>query len=182
MLSSVTEERASAKLSTMPMDDLDRRILDALQNEFPLAERPFDVLAERLGLEPEQLWRRVERLREQGVIRRLGASLDSRRLGYRSTLAAVRVAPELVGRAAGLIGRYPEVTHSYLREHPFNIWFTLIAADDARIETILNEIRAALSLAPSDILNLPVRRLFKLDARFRARPQAAPPGSPESRG
>ncbi len=154
----------------MRMDDLDRRILDALQNEFPLAERPFDVLAARLGLDPEQLWQRVERMREQGIIRRLGASLDSRKLGYCSTLAAIRVAPELVDRAAELIARYPEVTHSYQRDHPFNIWFTLIAVDDARIETILDEIRTALSLAPSDLLNLPVRRMFKLDARFPARP------------
>ncbi len=158
------------QLSTMRMDDLDRRILDALQNEFPLAERPFDVLAARLGLDPEQLWQRVERMREQGIIRRLGASLDSRKLGYCSTLAAVRVAPGRVEQAGELIARYPEVTHSYQRDHPFNIWFTLIAADDARIETILGEIRTGLSLAPSDILNLPVRRMFKLDARFPARP------------
>ncbi len=151
------------------MDDLDRKILDALQNEFPLTERPFDVLAERLALDPEQLWQRVERMLEQGVIRRLGASLDSRKLGYCSTLAAVRVAPERVEEAAGLIARYPEVTHSYQRDHPFNIWFTLIAPDDARIETILDEIRTALSLLPADILNLPVRRMFKLDARFPAR-------------
>jgi DNA-binding Lrp family transcriptional regulator len=154
----------------MGMDDLDRRILDVLQNDFPLSERPFDVLAERLGLDGERFWRRVEQLLEQGVIRRLGASLDSRRLGYCSTLAAVRVKPELVEQAGDLIGRYPEVTHSYWRDHAFNVWFTLIATDEARIETILQEVRTGLSLAASDILNLPVKRMFKLDARFTTRP------------
>lgn len=152
------------------MDDLDRRILDALQHDFPLRERPFDILAQRLGLNPDLLWSRVEAMRKSGVIRRLGASLDSRKLGYCSTLAAVRVQPDLVDRAAETIGRHPEVTHSYLRDHEFNIWFTIIAPNKAKIDTILREIREEFSLEPSDVLNLPMKRLFKLDARFRAQP------------
>ena len=113
----------------------------------------------------------------------MGASLDSRKLGFRSTLAAVRVRPDRVDRAAEVIGRHPEVTHSYLRDRelglpnaggcvggPFNIWFTIIASDDERVDAILREIRAELSLEPSDVLNLPMRRLFKLDARFHAQP------------
>ena len=152
------------------MDDLDRRILEALQYDFPLSERPFDILAQRLGLDADLLWYRVERMLDEGVVRRLGASFDSKKLGCCSTLAAIRVPPALVDRAAQVVGRYPEVTHSYLRDHEFNIWFTIIAADHGRIETILREIRMALSLGTSDILNLPVKRVFKLDARFRARP------------
>jgi DNA-binding Lrp family transcriptional regulator len=152
----------------MGMDDLDRRILDALQRDFPLSERPFDTLAQRLGLDPDLLWRRVEALQESGVIRRLGASLDSRKLGFHSTLAAVRVRPDLVDQAAEVIGQHPEVTHSYLRDHEFNIWFTIIAPDEEKIDTILGAIRAELSLEPSDVLNLPMKRLFKLDARFQA--------------
>lgn len=149
------------------MDELDRRILKALQYDFPLRERPFEVLAQRLGLDADLLWQRVQHLLEQGVIRRIGASLDSRKLGYCSTLAALRVAPALVDRAASVVGGYPEVTHSYLRDHEFNLWFTLIAADNTRMEAILSEIRRALSLEPSDVLNLPMKRVFKLDARFR---------------
>ncbi len=152
------------------MDDLDRRILDAIQHDFPLGERPFDILAQRLGVDPDLLWERVEAMRNSGVIRRLGASLDSRKLGFRSTLAAVRIRPSLVDRATEVVGRHPEVTHSYLRDHEFNIWFTIIAPDDGKIDTILREIREELSLKPSDILNLPMKQLFKLDARFRAQP------------
>ncbi len=152
------------------MNDLDRRILDALQHDFPLSERPFDILAQRLGVDPDLLWRRVEAMRKSGVIRRLGASLDSRKLGFRSTLAAVRVRPDFVDRAAQAIGRHPEVTHSYLRDHEFNIWFTIIAPDDEKVDVILREIREDLSLEPSDVLNLPMKRLFKLDARFHVQP------------
>ncbi len=154
----------------MRMDNLDHRILDGLQYDFPLSERPFDVLAERLGLDPDLLWQRVEALREQGVIRRLGASFDSKKLGHCSTLAALRVPPALVNRAAQVVGGYREVTHSYLRDHEFNLWFTVIAMSDARIELILREIRQELSLAAADVLNLPMRRMFKLDARFHAQP------------
>ena len=152
------------------MDELNRRILDALQYEFPLSERPYEDLAQRLGLDADQLWQRVERMIEQGVIRRLGASIDSRKLGFSSTLAAVRVRSDLVERAAEVIDGYREVTHSYLRGHEFNIWFTVIAANEDRIDAILNEIRGSLSLNPADVLNLPMKRMFKLDARFNARP------------
>jgi radical SAM protein with 4Fe4S-binding SPASM domain len=147
---------------------LDRRILEALQYDFPLSERPFDVLAGQLGLDAAVFWQRVEYMLDDGLIRRLGASFDSQKLGFSSTLAAVRVAPASVDRAAAIIGRYPEVTHSYLRDHEFNIWFTIIAADGKRIETILREVRDDLSLASSDVLNLPKKRTFKLDARFNA--------------
>ena len=100
------------------------------------------------------------------MIRRLGASLDSHKFVFRSTLAAVSVKPALVEQAAAVIGGFPEVTHSYLRGDRFNIWFTIIAVDDERIGQILEQIRSTLSLASSQVLSLPVKRLFKLNARF----------------
>ena len=63
-----------------------------------------------------------------------------------------------------------EITHSYLRDHAFNIWFTIIAPDAGRIQAILQEIRSDLALRPCDVLNLPMVRQFKLDARFKAQP------------
>ena len=150
------------------MDELDQKIVRLLQYEFPLEERPFDILAGRLGMEAEAFRQRVQSLLDRRVIRRLGASFDSRKLGFSSTLAAVSVDADAVDRAAEVIGRYHEVTHSYLRDHQFNIWFTIIAPDAERISAILDEIRADLSLSESRILNLPMTRVFKLDARFTA--------------
>ena len=151
------------------MDELDWRILQALQNDFPLSARPYEIIARKLQIPCEQLWNRVQRLITKGMIRRIGVSLDSRKLGFHSTLAAVSVKPELVDKATEIIGQFPEVTHSYLRKDDFNIWFTIIAADEERLVEILKEIRTALSIDSSDILNLPVKRLFKLDARFKVR-------------
>jgi DNA-binding Lrp family transcriptional regulator len=152
------------------MDELDRQILDALQQDFPLSERPFDAVATRLGIDGDVLWDRVTRMCGDGTIRRIGASLDSRRLGFSSTLAAVCVEPEEVERAAAIIARYREITHSYLRDHRFNIWFTIIAPDAERIQAILHEIRTDLALEAGEVLDLPMIRQFKLDARFKARP------------
>jgi DNA-binding Lrp family transcriptional regulator len=148
------------------MDESDSRILRELQHNFPLSERPYEVVAERLQMSSEELWTRVTRMLDDGVIRRMGASFDSNKLGFRSTLAAVSVEPELVDRAAKVIGQFPEVTHNYLRNDAFNIWFTLIAVDEKRIEEVLEDIRTTLSLEKSAVLNLPVKQLFKLDARF----------------
>ncbi len=148
------------------MDEIDSRILRELQHDFPLRERPYEIVAERLQISTEQLWTRVQRMLDEGVIRRMGASFDSNKLGFSSTLAAVSVEPELVDRAAEVIGQFPEVTHNYLRDDVFNIWFTMIAVDEKRIENVLEEIRTTLSLEKPAVLNLPVKRLFKLDARF----------------
>ena len=150
------------------MDDLDRRILTELQDDFPLSERPYDIIADRLDIDVDTLWQRALALLESGVIRRLGASLDSRKLGYSSTLAAISVAETQVDAASDLLNGYVEITHSYLREGRFNIWFTIIAANTDEIERILSEIAAKLDLGPEDVLNAPVERLFKLDARFKA--------------
>ena len=149
------------------MDNIDSRILHELQYNFPLSERPYEVIAARLKLSKEDIWNRIQIMLDEGVIRRMGASFDSNKLGFHSTLAAVSVDAELVDRAADIIGQFHEVTHSYLRNDAFNIWFTLIAVDNNKIENILEQIRKSLCLERSKILNLPMKRLFKLDARFR---------------
>ena len=94
------------------MDKLNCRILEALQNGLPLSERPYEILARRLQISCEQLWNKLQKLMANGMIRRIGASLDSRKLGFSSTLAAVNVKADLVERASEIIGRFPQVTHS----------------------------------------------------------------------
>jgi len=149
------------------MDDIDRRIIKELQENFPLEINPYEVIAGNLGMNTDQLWQRVIALAESGVIRRMGFSIDSRKISYSSTLAAVRVTQDQVEKASELISGYPQITHSYLREDEFNIWFTVIADDRNRVLVILEEIRDKLNLTESDVMDLPVEKLFKLDARFK---------------
>jgi DNA-binding Lrp family transcriptional regulator len=149
------------------VDDMDRKIIKELQGNFPLEINPYEIIAANLGLSTDQLWQRVLALAESGVIRRMGFSIDSRKIGYSSTLAAVRVPQDRVEEASDLISAYPQITHSYLREDPFNIWFTVIAENEDQIVVILEEIRDQLNLTDSDVMDLPVEKLFKLDARFK---------------
>ena len=149
------------------MDDMDRRIIKELQENFPLEMNPYEVIADNLGMSVDQLWQRILALAESGVIRRMGFSIDSRKIGYSSTLAAVRVSQDSIDEASELISEYPQITHSYLREDDFNIWFTVIADDRDRVLVILEEIRDKLKLTEDDVMDLPVEKLFKLDARFK---------------
>jgi len=152
------------------VDELDYRILDVLQNDFPLDQEPYEVISDKLKIPYQQLLERLRLLMADGVIRRIGASLDSRKLGYCSTLAAISVEPGIVERASEIIEKFPEITHSYLRSDRFNIWFTIIASDNERLENIIKEIQSALFLESSQILNLPVKRLFKLNTCFNISP------------
>jgi DNA-binding Lrp family transcriptional regulator len=152
------------------MDKLDYQIIDALQCDFLLNERPYEIIARRLSIHCERLWDRVEKLMAKGAIRRIGVSLGSHKCGFRDVLVAVSIKPALVEQATAIIGAFPEVTHSYLRDDQFNIWFTIIAADDERIQHVLEQVRSKLSPASSQILGLPVKHLFKLNARFNVSP------------
>jgi len=153
------------------MDSIDNNILSELQDNFPICTNPYNAIAERVGLSRDELWGRIQGLIDTGVIRRIGLSLDSKKLGFPSTLAAIRVHPDRVAKASAFINTFHEVTHSYQRRDDYNIWFTLIAENEPRIKEILEIIRTELSLNVLDVLDLPVKRLFKLDARFGARKQ-----------
>ena len=151
----------------MYMDDLDQQIITQLQMDFPLEANPYQIIAERLDIDLEVLFDRVENLLDLGTIRRIGASVDSRKIGYSSTLAAIRVSSEQVDPASELIDSCPEITHSYLRSNEYNIWFTVIASSQERVKEVLEELRVKLGLEACDVLDLPVLQLFKLDARFK---------------
>jgi DNA-binding Lrp family transcriptional regulator len=146
------------------VDDLDRTILARVQREFPLSEHPFEDLGRALGVAAGEVFRRVSALRRAGVIRRVGPLFDSRRLGFRGTLVAVRCEPDAVDRLASLLDRRDEVTHNYLREGTFNVWFTVLARDEAAVERILREVREVPGVRR--VLALPNVRVFKLDTRF----------------
>ncbi|WP_028320671.1 siroheme decarboxylase subunit alpha [Desulfatiglans anilini] len=146
------------------MDDTDKAILNEIQSDFPITSRPYRDLGERLNLGEEEVISRVQRLKEAGVIRRIGGNFHSNRLHFTSTLCAARVPAEHVERFVDVVNRYPGVTHNYLRNHPYNIWFTFIAEDMDRIEQALAEISA--ETGGVEILNLPAKKMFKIKVDF----------------
>lgn len=148
----------------MELSDLDKRVLTEIQASFPISESPYCELAERFGATEVDVLQSVEKMRDTGVIRRIGAIFDSARLGYRSTLCAIAAPPERIEDVAALVSAYPNVTHNYEREDRYSVWFTLIAPSQERIGEILREIAGETGI--DDILDLPAIRLFKIRVDF----------------
>jgi DNA-binding Lrp family transcriptional regulator len=109
----------------LSMDDTDRRLLNVLQEEFPLVAHPFARIGEALGLTEDEVIRRVLRLKGGHIIRQISAIFDSRMLGYTGSLVAMKVDPAREEEAAAVINDHPGVSHNYRRSHAYNLWFTL---------------------------------------------------------
>jgi len=146
------------------LDETDRLILNRVQSDFPVASRPYLAIADELGLTEREVIDRVLRLKQSGIIRRIGGNFVPGKLGYVSTLCAARVPVDQVPRFAAAVNRHPGVTHNYLRENAFNVWFTFIAPSMEEIEAKLKEISAETGV--TEILNLPATRVFKIKAQF----------------
>jgi DNA-binding Lrp family transcriptional regulator len=142
------------------MDDTDNRLITVIQSGFPVTERPYASIGEKLGIGEEEVIERLKAIKQSGEIRRMGASFDSRKLGYASTLCAARVPAEKLDATVGIINSYINVTHNYERDHEYNVWFTVIAPSRERISEILREIEEAAGIEP--IINLPAIRLYKI--------------------
>lgn len=146
------------------MDRLDRQILNIIQTEFPLTERPFLAIAERLQTTEDDVLQRVQRLRDEGIIRQISAIFDSRRLGYRSTLIAAQVPPEKLDEVANRVSQHPGVSHNYARNHAYNLWFTLTVSSGQDPATVAAQI--AEEVGVDKFLNLPALRIFKIGVNF----------------
>jgi DNA-binding Lrp family transcriptional regulator len=147
------------------IDDIDKAVLNRIQSDFPIVERPYLMLAEELGVSEANLIERVRKLKENGIIRRIGANFVPDKLGFVSTLCAARVPEDRIDAFAATVNPYRGVTHNYVRENEYNVWFTMIAQSMEEIEESLSAI--AEETGVSDIINLPATRVFKIRAEFR---------------
>lgn len=146
------------------MDAIDRKLLNLIQEDFPITAAPFAEVSARLGIGEVEVLDRIGRLRAEGIIRRIGAVFDLRKLGFVSTLCAARVPEEKMAAFVMTVNDCPGVTHNYRREHEYNVWFTLIAPDEDELSALLAGIK--LKTGIDDILSLRAVRTFKINARF----------------
>ena len=146
------------------MDGIDKKILNIIQKDFPLVAEPFKAVAEKLGLTEDEVLERIARMKQEGIIRRIGAVFDSKKMGFVSTLCAARVPEEKLKDFVEVVNSYAGVTHNYRRNHEYNVWFTFIAPDKETLKKSLAEIcnRAGIE----DIISMAASRTFKIDASF----------------
>jgi siroheme decarboxylase len=148
--------------AAVSLDQLDKRLLNLMQGQFPIAGRPYQHVAALAEIDESEVIARVQRLLDERIIRQVTPIFDTRALGYSSMLVAAKVDPENPWRAATVINEHPGVSHNYLRNHEFNIWFTIATEPDSRVglEGTL-ELLAELAGAES-IRQLPTLKLFKI--------------------
>ncbi|RLC26004.1 MAG: Lrp/AsnC family transcriptional regulator [Deltaproteobacteria bacterium] len=149
----------------MVIDDKNRRILNHIQVNFPIDARPYKILAEKLGLHEDELIKRINEMKEDMLIRRIGGNFSPDKLGYHSTLCAARVPEDKIGLFTKTVNGFSGVTHNYKRDHEFNIWFTFIAPSVEIIKNSLKQIQNITGV--NTILNLPATKVFKISANFK---------------
>ena len=147
------------------LDPVDKAILMILQRGIPVTSRPYLAMAEEIGgVSEAEVIDRIALLKEENIIRRMSGFFNSGKLGYVSALCAIKVPPERLAAAAQVVNRYPGITHNYVREHEYNMWFTLIASDVETRERILDEIEAQPCV--EKLLRLYTNRRYKINVTF----------------
>ena len=147
------------------IDHQNIKILNTIQLNFPIDSRPYRVLAQTLRLSEEELIQNIRQMKKDHIIRRIGGNFSPDKLGYHSTLCAAKVPEDKINLFTKTVNEYSGVTHNYMREHSFNIWFTFIARSVKTIVDNLEQIRKDTGV--DTILNLPATRVFKISANFK---------------
>lgn len=146
------------------LDDVDRKLLNAVQWDFPLDVRPYAVLGERLGISEPEVRQRIGKAKEGRVLRQLSAIFDTRALGYSSSLVAAKIPADRVDDAAAIVSDHPGVSHNYKRGHEYNLWYTLAVPPgdslDEHVE-VLHRMSGALTTR-----KLPTLKLFKIGVKL----------------
>jgi DNA-binding Lrp family transcriptional regulator len=146
------------------MDEQDRRLLNAIQADFPLVSRPFEVLGTSLELSEAEVIARLSEHKRQKIVRQIGGIFDTRSLGYKSSLVAMRVPSEHLEEAAQVINGHPGVSHNYKRNHAFNMWFTVAVPPGSELEWTVEKLHEMAGAESTRIL--PTLRLFKIGVQL----------------
>jgi siroheme decarboxylase len=153
--------------NSKPFKEIDRKIVQILQDDFPIVERPWKEIGDKLNLTEDDVINHLKRLNEQGIARKIGSIVDGSKVGLNAaTLVAMKVPKTKVSEIARIINSYSAISHNYEREHEYNVWFTITASNNHELNTIIEDIRQKTGISAGDILNLPTKNRFKINVRF----------------
>ena len=147
------------------LTDFDKRLLNLLQGNLPVCSRPFARLGEMLETTEEHVLSRLDDLKREGYLRRIGTFFNSEQLGYHGTLIALRVAEEHIADVAAAINRYAGATHNYEREGKYNLWFTLLTPSRHAEAKILADVTALPGV--ERLMSLKSNKRYKINVQFK---------------
>lgn len=150
-------------MAAADLSELDKRLLDEFQRDFPLCARPYEAMAKQLGCDEATVLERLAHLEGRGFVSRVGPVFRTNCLGA-STLAAMAVPAARLQQVADLVSDYAEVNHNYEREHAFNLWFVVTAHDEQAVADVLADVRCRTGLP---VMDLPLTEAFHIDLGFR---------------
>jgi siroheme decarboxylase len=151
------------KIKTTAMDEIDKNILNTMQEEFPVTQRPFAEVGKLVGLDEKEVVERVKRLKNDGYIRRIGPILERKKLKYVSALCGVHVDEGIIMDFVDKINKHSGVTHNYERDGDLNIWFTIAAKTNDEIEFFLSGMEKKYAVK---IYRFPEKKVFKIKTFF----------------
>ena len=146
------------------IDNLDKEILNEIQWTFPLVSQPYHEIAKKFDVSVEDIKKRLTNLKKIGILRQLSAIFDTRRLGYKSSLVAMKIDPDKLDYVAQQINRHPGVSHNYERNHEFNLWFTLAVPPGLDLKTEVDKFSKLAGI--QKIRLLPTIKLFKIGVKL----------------
>ena len=146
------------------IDNLDKEILNEIQWTFPLVSQPYHEIAKKFDVSVEDIKKRLTNLKKTGILRQLSAIFDTRRLGYKSSLVAMKIDPDKLDYVAQQINRHPGVSHNYERNHEFNLWFTLAVPPGLDLKTEVDKFSKLVGI--QKIRLLPTIKLFKIGVKL----------------
>ncbi len=146
------------------MDELDATLLTRIQARLPIELRPFQSIGQELGMTEHDVLERIGRLKQPGLIRRIGATFHPERLGYVSTLVGMQAPGKRLDQLARFVGQFDEVTHCYERDGDWNLWFTVTAGSAERLTAVVEAVEA--EAAGCRLISLPARKRYKLRVEF----------------
>lgn len=146
------------------LDDIDIKLINLIQENFPLSTQPFQTIASILNIPESKVIEKLIILKKNNIIRRIGPIINTTYFDGYSTLVALKVHDKDINHFAKIINSYPEISHNYIRDYELNMWFTLSSLSHKRALIILNEIESKLNCS---LLSLPTKKKFKINVLFK---------------
>ena len=147
------------------MDDIDRKIINSLQGNFPIDDHPYQIIAGQLDISEDELLTRLEALLDNKTLTRFGPMYDIQKLGGSFSLCAIRVPSERFEEVTEIVNSFSEVAHNYERDHAFNMWYVLATESLEQIDSTNQAIEEKTGLR---VYNMPKLQEFFIGLHFQA--------------